>query len=149
LHGPHGRIAAAGGLWRYLCRGSASHLAAWVIAGERRRAARQLLSAARVARLSLFATAFRRGVTQRSRQAAVAGIAHGEMPGRLSLFLSNEPYFAPALYPYLGWDRVFGAIDLLRMEIAHDDFFAPANAEGLIEAIVAHGRIAEPAALAC
>ncbi|WP_404369477.1 AMP-binding protein [Sphingomonas sp. MMS24-J45] len=119
---------------------SARKLAAWLAKGEQHRLARHLLGLLRLIGRTGLEASLRREITWHVRVAQFRDVPAGPVSGRLSLFLSNEIRFDPALYPYLGWDRLFGEIDIVTMDVPHSEFMHPANAAALI------GHLVTPAA---
>jgi hypothetical protein len=71
------------------------------------------------------------------RLAAFAGMPDKRCATRLLLILSSEERYAPEIYPHLGWDGYFDAIQVLRFENAHLEFMNDGHAERLIAALSA------------
>lgn len=112
-------------------------LGAWLANGDRHRLASRLLSFIRLLGRSGFEASLRREITRHARVATFRDVPDARLAGRLSLFLSNETRFDPAIYPYLGWDRFFDDIDVIAMDVPHSQFMNPANADSTIEHLLA------------
>lgn len=116
---------------------SVRKLATWLANGDRHRLASYLLRFLRLTGRAGLERSLWREITWHARVSQFEDVPGGRVAGRLSLFLSNETRFDPAIYPYLGWDRLFDAIDVIAMDVAHSEFLNPANADGLIEHLLA------------
>lgn len=116
---------------------SVRRLGAWLANGDRHRLASYLLRFIRLTGRAGLELSLRREITWHARVAQFGDVPGGRVAGRLSLFLSNETRFDPAIYPYLGWDQLFDEIDVIAMDVAHSEFMNPANADGLIEHLLA------------
>lgn len=112
---------------------SVRKLGAWLANGDRHRLASHLLSFIRLVGRTGLEVSLRREITRHARVLLFRGVPEGPVAGRLSLFLSNEGRFDPAIYPYLGWDRLFDDINVVKMDVRHSEFMSPANADGMIE----------------
>ncbi len=119
-------------------------LGAWLANGNRHRVARHLLGFIRLMGRTGLEESLRRQITQWVRVGQFRDMPDGPVAGRLSLFLSNESRFDPALYPYLGWDRLFDDIDVVAMNVRHSEFMHPANADGMIAHLLAHAAALTP-----
>lgn len=116
---------------------SVRKLGAWLANGDRHRLARHVLRFIRLLGRRGLEMSLRREITRRVLLALFRDVPDSPVPGRLSLFLSNERSFDPALYPDLGWDRLFDDIDVVAMDVRHSEFMHPANADGTIAHLLA------------
>ncbi len=108
-------------------------LSAWLVDGDRHRLARNLLRVIRLLGRAGIEESLRRAIVHRARLTQFRDVPDGPVAGRLTLFLSNELRFDPSLYPYLGWDKLSDAIEVVTMDVAHSTFMHPVNADAMLE----------------